>query len=57
MWPSLIALVLDEHFHVAPLLAQAEMIHRSSLASLPEPQDVADVKREYERLLRTARAL
>ena len=39
------------------LLAQAEMIHRSSLASLPEPQDVADVKREYERLLRTARAL
>jgi uncharacterized membrane protein len=33
------------------LLAQAEMIRRSSLSSLPEPQDVADVARQYDRLL------
>ncbi len=33
------------------VLAQAEMIRRSSLTSLPEPQDVTDVARQYDRLL------
>ena len=33
------------------LLAQAEMIHRSTLASVPEPHDIADVERQYEKLL------
>jgi uncharacterized membrane protein len=36
------------------LLTQAEMIHRSSLTTLPEPHDVADVQREYEKLLMVA---
>ena len=35
------------------LLAQAEMIHRSALTTLPEPQDLADVERQYQRLLMT----
>lgn len=38
------------------LLAQAEMIHRSTLASVPEPQDVADVERQYDELLKVANA-
>jgi uncharacterized membrane protein len=35
------------------LLAQADMIHRSSRTTLPEPHDVADVEREYQKLLTT----
>lgn len=38
------------------LLSQAEMIHRSTLASVPEPQDIADVERQYEQLLDAAKA-
>jgi uncharacterized membrane protein len=36
------------------LLDQAEMIQRSSVASVPEPRDVADVQRAYERFLGAA---
>jgi uncharacterized membrane protein len=38
------------------LLAQAEMIHRSTIASVSEPEDVADVERQYHRFLDAARA-
>jgi uncharacterized membrane protein len=33
------------------LLAQAQMIHRSTLASVPEPQDIVDVERQYQKVL------
>jgi uncharacterized membrane protein len=36
------------------LLDQAAMIKRASVESLPEPSDIADVKREYDALLRAA---
>jgi hypothetical protein len=30
------------------------MIHRAAVESVPEPADVADVKREYDEVLRAA---
>ncbi len=36
------------------LLAQAQMIHQSSLESVPEPRDQADVQREYNGFLQIA---
>jgi uncharacterized membrane protein len=36
------------------LLDQAAMIKRASVESVPEPSDIADVKREYDALLRAA---
>ncbi|HEX4008446.1 MAG TPA: DUF2254 domain-containing protein [Solirubrobacteraceae bacterium] len=36
------------------LLDQAAMIHRSSVESVPEPCDLADVQREYDEVLRAA---
>ena len=40
----------------AALLAQAEMISRSSEESVPEPLDRADVRRRYDTVVATARA-
>ena len=36
------------------LLAQAAMIHRASVESVPEPSDLADVQQEYDEVLRAA---
>ena len=36
------------------LLDQAEMIHRASEESIPEPSDLADVQREYGEVLAAA---
>jgi uncharacterized membrane protein len=36
------------------LLDQAAMIHRANVESVPEPSDVADVKHEYDEVLRAA---
>ena len=36
------------------LLYQAAMIHRASVESVPEPSDAADVKHEYDEVLRVA---
>jgi uncharacterized membrane protein len=38
------------------LLAQATMITRASTESVPEPSDLADVRRAYEAVLRAAAA-
>ena len=36
------------------LLDQAAMIYRSSAESIPEPSDIADVRREYDAVLQAA---
>jgi uncharacterized membrane protein len=36
------------------LLNQAEMIYRAGVESVPEPADLADVKREYDEVPRAA---
>jgi uncharacterized membrane protein len=43
--------------HPQVLLEQAQMIYASGLASIPEPRDLADVKREYDKVLRAERGV
>ena len=49
--------ILDHTTHLAQrelLLDQAAMIYRASVEAIPEPSDVADVRREYDAVLDAA---
>lgn len=49
--------ILDHTTHAAQrelLLDQAAMIYRASVQAIPEPSDVADVRREYDAVLHAA---
>ena len=43
-----------EREHRVLLLNQAEMVYSAGVESVPEPADLADVKREYDEVLRAA---